>query len=105
MAKGANGFAVKNYKQGAQRLLAACDAELLGTSHREGKFKLDVPAQFYDGMRVGERELAIYLRSCTVANLVGSRAVGLAITLGFVQRENVLVVQGVPHAQLLVMEF
>ncbi|HLF17086.1 MAG TPA: DUF424 family protein [Candidatus Thermoplasmatota archaeon] len=97
-------FAVKNYQQGAQCLLAACDEELLGTSHREGRFKLDVPPGFYDGFRVNEAEFTSHLRSCTVANLVGRRAVDVAIRLGFVDPKNILVVQGVPHAQLLVME-
>ena len=104
MASTPNGFAVKNYQQGPQRLLAACDAELLGTSHREGRFRLEVLPAFYDGLRVGESELVAYLRGCTVANLVGPRTVEVAIGLGLVDRKNILVVQGVPHAQLLVME-
>jgi hypothetical protein len=34
---------------------------------------------------------------------VGPRTVGLAVTLGLVDPANVLVVGGVPHAQVLVM--
>ncbi|HUR61248.1 MAG TPA: DUF424 family protein [Candidatus Thermoplasmatota archaeon] len=97
-------FAVKNYQQGVQRLLAACDEELLGTRHAEGKFRLDVAPTFYDGMRCGEPELGHYLKSCTVANLVGKRTVGVAIDLGLVEPANVLVIGGVPHAQVLVMD-
>lgn len=97
-------FAVKNYQQGLQRLLAACDEELLGTRHSEGKFRLDVAPTFYDGMRVGEPELGHYLKACTVANLVGKRTVGVAVALGLVDPGNVLVVGGVPHAQVLVMD-
>jgi len=97
-------FAVKAYQQGVQRLVAACDAELLGTSHREGKYKLDVPPGFYDGLRVGEADLGAYLRSATVANLVGPRTVQAAVALGLVDPANVLRVGGVPHAQFLVMD-
>ncbi|MEA3144100.1 MAG: uncharacterized protein QOG31_1424 [Thermoplasmata archaeon] len=97
-------FAVKNYQQGLQRLLAACDEELLGTRHSEGKFRLDVAPNFYDGMRVGAPELGHYLKSCTVANLVGPRTVGVAVELGLVDPGNVLTVGGVPHAQVLVMD-
>src|ERR1041385_2910495 len=96
---GADGFAVKAYQQGVQRLVAACDTELLDTSHREGKFKLDVPASFYDGLRVDADGLAAYLRGATVANLVGKRSVDVAIHLGLVDPGNVLVVSGVPHAR------
>ena len=97
-------FAVKAYQQGVQRLVAACDAELLGTSHREGKFRLDVTPGFYDGLRVEDADLGAYLRSATVANLVGPNAVGAAVRLGLVDPENVLRVAGVPHAQFLVMD-
>jgi hypothetical protein len=102
----ANGsdFCVKAYQQGVQRLVAACDTELLNTSHREGKFKLDVPASFYDGLRVDAGSLESYLRSATVANLVGKRSVDVAINLGLVDPDHVLVVSGIPHAQFLVLD-
>lgn len=97
-------FAVKNYQQGPQRLLAACDEELLGTRHEEGQFQLEVHEGFYDGVRVDEEGLAHHLRQCTVANLVGDRSVAVAIELGLVAESNVLTIQGVRHAQLLVYE-
>ena len=99
-----DGFCVKAYQQGVQRLVAACDTELLNTSHREGKFKLDVPASFYDGLRVDQEGLGAYLRGATVANLVGKRSIDVAVDLGLVDPQNVLVVDGVPHAQFLVMD-
>lgn len=97
-------FAVRNYQQGVQRLLAACDEELLGNKYQEGKFRLDVADTFYDGMRVDEDSLTAFLRQCTVANLVGERTVQTAMELGLVNAEHVLRVEGVPHAQILVME-
>lgn len=97
-------FAVKAYQQGVQRLVAACDADLLGTTHSEGKFRLDVAPGFYDGLRVEEGDLGAYLRSATVANLVGPRTVATAIRLGLVDPANILRVAGVPHAQFLVMD-
>lgn len=97
-------FAVKAYQQGVQRLVAACDAELLGTSHSEGKFKLDVTPGFYDGLRVEEADLHAYLRSATMANLVGANAIQAAVQLGLVDPSNVLRIAGIPHAQFLVMD-
>ena len=97
-------YAVRNYHQGPQRLLAACDEDLLGNEYAEGRFRLQVAPGFYDGLRVEEETLEAYLRSCTVANLVGPRTVGVAVRLGLVDEAHVLHVEGVPHAQLLVME-
>ena len=96
-------FAVRNYQQGIQRLCAACDEELLGTIHREGKFRLDVKPEFYDGARVEEKHLQAMLGACTIANLVGERTVGVAVAMGLVDPANVLRVEGVPHAQMVVM--
>ncbi len=97
-------YAVRNYQQGPQRLLAACDEDLLGNEYAEGRFRLQVAPGFYDGLRVEEETLEAYLRACTVANLVGPRTVAVALRLGLVEEAHVLHVEGVPHAQLLVME-
>ena len=96
-------FCVRNYQQGTQVLLAACDPELVGTHHEEGALRLDVPASFYDGVRVKEDELRRYLGMCTVANLVGRKTIEVAVAMGLVASENVREVEGVPHAQLVVI--
>lgn len=96
--------AVRNYQQGVQRLLAACDEELLGQVYKEGKYRLDVASTFYDDLRVDADNLKAFLQQCTVANLVGDRTVAVALDLGLVSEDHVLHIEGVPHAQLLVME-
>jgi uncharacterized protein len=101
---GATMFAARIYQRGIERLVAAADEELLGTHHAEGKFRLDVAASFYDGMRIETEALEGYLLGATVANLVGERAVAVAIRIGLVDAKNVLRVEGIPHAQFLVIE-
>lgn len=96
-------FAVKNYRQGIQTLCAACDEELLGETYREGKIRLEVASGFYDGQRVEAEALRHYLGACTVANLVGERTVALAVAMGIVEEGNVRTVDGVPHAQYMVL--
>jgi len=90
---------VKKYRQGREQLLAACDTDVLGKKLAEGKLRLEVSKDFYDGFEATEEELEVHLRTCTIANLVGDRVVNLAIKLGFVAEENVIRIQGVPHAQ------
>lgn len=96
-------FAVRNFHQGVQVLLAACDSDLLGTKHEEGKLRLDVAPSFYDGVRVEEEELRSYLGACTVANLVGPKTVAVAISLGVVDEQHVMHIGGVPHAQMVML--
>lgn len=92
-------FRMKSHVQGRERLFAVCDEELVGRSFKQGQLRLTVNPDFYDGFRAGEDEFERHLRSCTVANLVGQRAVDLAIELGYVAKDNVLTIEGVPHAQ------
>ena len=92
-------FRIKSYKQGKELLVAACDQDVLGRKLREGKLRLDVSPDFYDGFEGDEEILESQLRTCTVANLVGKNTVDFAIQLGFVAPENVITIEGVPHAQ------
>ena len=91
---------VKIYRVQGEVLLAACDEELLGKTFREGELKLEVKERFYKGELVDESALEGLLEEATIANLTGERCVTKAIELGYVNRERVLYIQGVPHAQM-----
>ncbi len=96
-------FAVHQYRQGVQTLLAACDPELLDTEYAEGDIQLKVPANFYDGQRVDEATLRSMLGGCTMANLVGVQTIGVALSMQLLDEAAVGKVEGVPHAQLMVL--
>jgi hypothetical protein len=96
-------YAVRNYQQGIQRLCAACDEDLLGNVYTEEQFRLEASIDFYDGMRVDQEGLEAMLKQCTMANVVGQGAVDAALGLGFIEPENVRTVQGIPHAQMMVL--
>lgn len=93
-------FKFKVYRSGRETVLAACDEELVGRELRDGKLRLRVTAEFYGTENIGPPDLLQQLRTCTIANLVGERAVGLAVEEGYVAPEHVLWIAGVPHAQL-----
>ena len=96
---------VKVYRVQEEVLLAACDAELLGKTFREGELKLEVKERFYKGELVEEEKLGELLEEATIANLTGERCVSKAIELGYINPERVLRIQGVPHAQMAKMFF
>jgi hypothetical protein len=82
-------------------LVSVCDADVLGDHFDNGDVSLTVDADFYDGDAVDDETAAESLARCSVANIVGTRAVALAIDHGFVDEENVLEFEGTRHAQLL----
>lgn len=91
---------IKVYTQGRERLVAACDSDIVGKTFRSDGLVLDVSESFYHGDEVDEEALVNWLRLATVANLCGKRTVEIAVKNGFVDGECVLVIGGVPHAQM-----
>jgi hypothetical protein len=85
------------------RLVSVCDADVLGEEFGNGDVSLTVTREFYDGERADEETVVESLAQCAVANLVGTRAVGLAVEHGFVEEDNVLEFEGTRHAQFMWM--
>lgn len=82
-------------------LVSVCDADDLGKTFENGQVSITVDREFYDGEEANPDEVAAALTRCTVANLVGERAVEVAVDAGFVDEANVLDLGGTRHAQYL----
>lgn len=94
---------VKERETAEGLLVAVCDCDVLGETFEAGEVSLTVTEEFYGGDRVDEDEAVDSLARAAVANIVGRRAVALAIREGFVEETNVLDVGATRHAQLLRM--
>lgn len=97
------GYAVKAYQEGADVLLAACDAELLDRTFRDKErgIKIHVSKEFYHGDVVGVKRLEELMRCATILNLIGKRTVSIAKALSLVDERGVIVIGTVPHAQVV----
>jgi hypothetical protein len=85
-------------------LVSVCDPECIGETYTNGDVTLDVTETFYggdDAVTVDGDEAVAGLTRATVANIVGERAVGVAVDAGLVDEERVLELDGTRHAQLL----
>lgn len=94
---------LKVYEQGREIMVAACDAYLLGRTFREGELRLHVNPAFYDGMNVTREQFVSHLRLATIGNFVGDETVRVALEEGFIQESGVIRIDGVPHAQMVVL--
>jgi len=85
------------------RLVSVCDAGLIGTTHEtaDGEVSLEVTESFYGGEARDRDGAAEALARAEVANLVGDRAVTLAVEADLVEPTNVLDLDGTPHAQFM----
>ena len=95
-------FRMRIHRQGREVLVAVSDAALVGKVFREEGRRLHVHEDFYGSRSdaADATEVVRQLAACTIANLVGVDVVTLAIQHGFVHPENVLDIEGVPHAQM-----
>ncbi len=93
---------MKVYHQGKETLVAAADADIIGKTFREGKFKIEVGA-FYEGETVSEEFFISNLQDATIGNFVGKETVDAAMRAGFVSDGGILWIDGVPHAQFVSM--
>lgn len=94
---------MKVYHRGPDILVAACDSDLLGKTFREGQLRLHVNPEFYDGREVTAEELVAHLQIATIGNFVGEETIRICRDAGFIDEEGILRIQGVPHAQLVVV--
>lgn len=93
----------KHERQGIV-IVALADAELMGRKLQDSERVLDLESfsSFYKGTKVSVEEAQKELRNKQVnsLNLVGKRAVEVAVSLGLAQKEHVVHIQGIPHVQV-----
>lgn len=89
------------YDQGDEVLLAACDNDVLGRTLEEGNISLEVKKSFYSGQRLELEKLKKEFKRSTIANLVGEKVVNAAIEAGFGQEEDIMMIEDVPHLQIV----
>jgi hypothetical protein len=82
-------------------LVSVCDEDVLGETFENGAVSLTVDPEFYDGDAADADAVTDALARCSVANLVGTESVQVAVDAGFVAEGNVLEVDGTRHAQYL----
>jgi len=82
-------------------LVSVCDREIIGETFEDGTISLTVDENFYGGDEVDESTVVESLARAQVANIVGHRAVDVAVDAGIIDAANVLEVDGTRHAQLV----
>ncbi len=94
---------VKVMGSGEQRVVAVCDADLIGKTLKFGKVNFEVRRDFYEGSLVNVREAIELMRDAQNINLVVSIIVKEALKEGLVHPQAILEISGVPHTQIIRM--
>ncbi|MBI1972916.1 DUF424 family protein [Candidatus Woesearchaeota archaeon] len=91
---------IKIHKAPAGEVIAVCDENILGKTLEDKKKHIKVSEHFYKGEIKDAAAIAPILETATNINLIGKEAVALGLKLGIIAEENVMVIAGVPHAQV-----
>ncbi len=93
-------FYAKVYYVSNEIILACCDKDICGKIFENNDVILNVKEEFYKGKLINEEEAIKLLNEATIINIVGKEIVDLAIRIGLVDRESVIKVKDIPHAQV-----
>lgn len=88
-----------------RKIVAICDSELLGRKFEDDKRQIEVNEQFYSGDKKSELEVLEIIKDAAeedaAFNIVGERAVKVALKVGIINKEGIIKIQGIPHALVL----
>jgi hypothetical protein len=88
-------------KHGEHMLVAVCDVTMLGKILKHGALTFEVKKSFYGNKKVKLEEAIDLIKNSTSANLVGHDIVNEALKERLVHPNAVMLISGVPHAQLI----
>lgn len=98
-----NRMIVKVHKKDEKTVIAVCDTGLLGRIFEQDELQLDLTSDFYKGDEMDEKEAGDLVRNADVVNLVGRNSVKLGIQEGIIEERNIIEIDGVPHAQAVIV--
>jgi len=83
-------------------VVAVCDRELITATISNGTITVPVAVleAFYGNTPATEEEVRAALKSTGNVNLMGERAVSIAISMGLLTRSECIMINTVPHAQI-----
>ncbi|MFP4232789.1 MAG: DUF424 domain-containing protein [Candidatus Aenigmatarchaeota archaeon] len=87
-------------KREGQKVLAVCDKKLLGKVLEDEERSFEVKESFYGDETIDDKELLKKAEDSTIINAIGSDVVSLLIQNGFFEKDKVLKIDGVEHAQM-----
>ena len=94
---------VRIHKRDGKTIAAVCDTGLLGKKFEEGELQLDLTGDFYKGEEKNSSDAGELIRTSDHVNLVGKDSVNLGIQEGIVDEQNVKTIDGIPYAQVVVV--
>ncbi len=92
---------MKKYDTEGQLIVAVCDKNIIGKKFMQGELVLKLDEGFYKGEDAWEDDVKAALSDATIANIAGEKSIACAVECGCVDPDNIIFIQGIPHAQMV----
>ncbi len=89
----------KIHKDKESTVVAVCDEDLIGKTLTEGDAELVVSEHFFKGKLLEKEAVIRLLQAAENVNLIGEEAVACGCDAGLIDKETIVRIGGVPHAQ------
>jgi uncharacterized protein len=83
-------------------ILIITDTNLIGKTFSEGKLQLDLSQTFYQGSLKTISQVKELISKSRHLHVTGEQAIKLCLELHLIDQEKILVVDKIPHAQVVV---
>jgi hypothetical protein len=90
----------KIHSDNNKKVLAIADENLIGKTLKEKEIEFNVSSAFYKGEKADEKKIAILLKEHSNINIIGKKAVSIALKEGLIKKENIIFIKKIPHAQI-----
>ena len=80
-----------------------CDLELIGSKLEQDGLAIDLTEAYFKQQVIAQQEAGELLKKCAIANLVGDRIVGQALSMKLAKEASVKRISGVPF--LMIFKF
>ncbi len=91
---------VKIHNSGNTEILAVSDEDLIGKKFKQGNLYIEVSESFYKDKRVDKKQLEDLLLHFDNINIIGKQSIEIALKINIIQKENIIFIKGIPHAQI-----
>ena len=93
-------YASRFTKYQGSNMISICDLELVGKTLTDGELVVKLSKEYFQEQVIEESQAPELLKSCSIANLVGTRIVDLAISLRLANQNGVKHISGTPFLMI-----
>lgn len=94
-------FWCKIFPTNYELVVAICDEELIDKEIKTNKLKIKISKHFYGDKLIDDKFALKLMKRATICNLTGKNIVEIAEKNGFIAKENIILINGIPHAQFV----